>query len=181
MWRMTVALLVVVEALAQRRTVSYVTYSEAIPMLRIEAARRPKVQVKLHSGIRLRGRLLTADPNSLVLDKKTPVDFTQVEWIRFASGARQASSIDKGITAGATVGALLYMELRSAGAHAASASRVWLGATIIGAFIGSQTGRVDTGRYYVLRDDSGRVIPQPNQQLTLPLLPPRPSLPSRPQ
>jgi hypothetical protein len=180
MWRMTVALLFIGEALAQRRTVSYVTYSEAIPMLQIDAARRPEVQVKLHSGTRLRGRLVAAAPNSLVLDKKRSVDFTNVEWIRFASGTRQPSRTDLGFTAGATIGAMLYMELRSAGAHAASTSRVWLGATIIGALIGSQTGRVDTGHYYVLRDDPEATPQDDDSSIPLPL-PLRPLPPSPPR
>ena len=181
MWRMiAVALLLAGQAVAQRRSVSYLTYSEAVPVLQAEALNRTKAQVLLLSGVRVKGRLIGATPDSVVLDKHKSFAWKQVQWIRLPSVARQASNVDKGFAAGATIGALLYMELRSLG-HARSASRVWLGSTITGALIGSQTGRVDDGHYYVLRDDSDEIIPQPKQEFTLPLLPLRPSLPLPPR
>jgi hypothetical protein len=180
MWRLTVALLLVGEALAQRRSVSHVTCSEAMPILQREATRRAKVQVQLHSGKRVKGRVVAADPRSVLLDKNRSHGWRQIEWVRLASSGRKASNVDRGITAGATIGALLYVELRSLDARAPLASRVWLGTTIAGALIGSQTGRVDTGHYYVLRDDP-EATPQANERTTPLPLPLRPSLPLPPQ
>jgi hypothetical protein len=143
---------------AEPLVVSHVSYEDAVVLLADKAATQPQVEIMRLDGKRVKGRLLDANVDELVVERKAPIPLRAARSVRFPglgmSRGRHGRGIALGTVAGLFVGGYLGFGVGSAG-HESLGVGIYLTSPIVGGILGSKAAARGQDVLYVLRNGPG--------------------------